>query len=93
MQTNKSQDELEISGEEQELSPEEYLKPLLQRAKQATRQLSGLIAMKKNAALLAMADGLEAGEEAILKANEEDLSRYRCDHRFFNGQWHFCHEF
>ena len=68
MQTNESQDELEVSGEEEELSPEEYLKPLLQRAKQAARPLSGLIAMKKNAALMAMADGLEAGEEAILQA-------------------------
>ncbi len=76
MQTNESQDELEVSGEEEELSPEEYLKPLLQRAKQAARPLSGLIAMKKNAALMAMADGLEAGEEAILKANEEDLSAF-----------------
>ncbi|MGP0592006.1 glutamate-5-semialdehyde dehydrogenase [Nitrospira sp. T9] len=76
MQTNKSQDELEVSGEEEELSPEEYLKPLLQRAKQAARPLSALNAMKKNAALMAMADGLEAGEEAILKANEEDLSAF-----------------
>lgn len=76
MKTDESQVDLEVSGEEKELSPEEYLKPLLQRAKQAARPLSGLVAMKKNAALMAMADGLEAGEEAILEANEEDLSAF-----------------
>lgn len=76
MKTDESQVDLEFSGEEKELSPEEYLKPLLQRAKQAARPLSGLVAMKKNAALMAMADGLEAGEEAILEANEEDLSAF-----------------
>ncbi|WP_447965854.1 glutamate-5-semialdehyde dehydrogenase [Nitrospira sp. Ecomares 2.1] len=58
------------------MSPEEYLKPLLQRAKQAARPLSGLIAMKKNAALMAMADALETGEEAILEANQKDLSAF-----------------
>ncbi|MEO8326147.1 MAG: aldehyde dehydrogenase family protein, partial [Nitrospirota bacterium] len=76
MQTDESQDDVEVSGEEEEISPEEYLKPLLQRAKQAARPLSGLIAMKKNAALMAMADALEAGEEAILEANEKDLSAF-----------------
>lgn len=77
MQTDESQDELEVSEEEKEVSPEEYLNPLLQRAKQAARPLSGLIAMKKNAALMAMADALEAGEEAILEANEKDLLAFK----------------
>jgi len=77
MQPDKSQDDLEVS--ENEISPEEYLEPLLQRAKQAARPLSGLIAMKKNAALTAMADGLEAGEKAILEANEEDLFAFDGD--------------
>ena len=79
MQTDESQDELEVRGEEKEISPEEYLEPLLQRAKGAARPLSGLIAMKKNAALMAMAEGLEAGEEAILAANEEDLAAVEGD--------------
>ncbi|MCA9423094.1 MAG: glutamate-5-semialdehyde dehydrogenase, partial [Nitrospira sp.] len=82
MQTDESQNDLKVAGEEkeeQEISPEDYLKPLLQRAKQAARPLSGLIAMKKNAALMAMADGLEAGKEAILEANEEDLSAIEGD--------------
>lgn len=72
MQSEESQDELEIS--EKEVTPEEYLKPLLHQAQKAARPLSGLIAMKKNAALNAMAEGLEDGESAILEANEEDLS-------------------
>ncbi|MDT3779898.1 glutamate-5-semialdehyde dehydrogenase [Nitrospira sp. MA-1] len=75
MPTDESQNDIEVSAEE-EISPEEYLKPLLQRAKQAARPLSGLIAMKKNAALMAMADALEAGEEAILEANQKDLSAF-----------------
>jgi len=77
MQPDKSQDDLEVS--ENEISPEEYLEPLLQRAKQAARPLSGLIAMKKNAALMAMADGLETEEKAILEANEEDLFAFDGD--------------
>ncbi|MDH5700531.1 MAG: glutamate-5-semialdehyde dehydrogenase, partial [Nitrospirota bacterium] len=79
MQTDESQNDLEVSEKEKEISPEDYLEPLLQRAKQAARPLSGLIAMKKNAALMAMADGLEAGEEAILAANEEDLTAVEGD--------------
>ncbi len=79
MLAGESQDELEISGKEEELTPEEYLEPLLQQAQKAARPLSGLIAMKKNAALMAMADGLEDGEAAILEANEEDLSAYDGD--------------
>ncbi len=75
MPTDESQNDIEVSAEE-EISPEEYLKPLLQRAKQAARPLSGLIAMKKNAALMAMADALETGEEAILEANQKDLSAF-----------------
>lgn len=72
MQSGESQDELEVS--EEEVTPEEYLEPLLHQAQKAFRPLSGLIAMKKNAALNAMAEGLEEGESAILEANEEDLS-------------------
>jgi len=79
MQTIKSQDELEFSEETEEVTPEEYLDPLLQQAKKAARPLSGMIAMKKNAALMAMADGLEAGEEAILEANQKDLSAFEGD--------------
>lgn len=76
---DKPQDELEVSEEGKEVTPEEYLKPLLEQAKKAARPLSGMLAMKKNAALLAMADGLEAEEERILAANEEDLSALEGD--------------
>ena len=65
--------------EEKELTHEEYLEALLQKAKAATRPLSGMIAMKKNAALLAMADGLEEAKEALLEANEEDLKAFEGD--------------
>jgi glutamate-5-semialdehyde dehydrogenase len=74
-----SQEGLQALGEAKELTPEEYLEPLLQQAKKATRSLSGMLASKKNIALLAMADALEGGEEAILEANEEDLSAFEGD--------------
>ena len=72
-------DEQSSEEEEKELTHEEYLEALLQKAKDATRPLSGMIAMKKNAALLAMADGLEEAKEALLEANEEDLKAFEGD--------------
>ena len=71
--------EEEIVEEEPELTNEEYLALVLQKAKDAARPLSGMIAMKKNAALMAMADGLEEAEEALLEANEEDLKAFEED--------------
>ena len=71
--------EEEVVEEEKELTNEEYLHTVLQKAKDAARPLSGMIAMKKNAALLAMADGLEEAEEALLEANEEDLKAFEGD--------------
>ena len=65
--------------EEQELTHEEYLTLVLQKAKDAARSLSGMIAVKKNAALHAMADGLEEAEDALLEANEEDLKAFEGD--------------
>ena len=71
--------EEEVVEEEKELTHEEYLAQVLQKAKEASRSLSGMIAMKKNAALLAMAEGLEEAEEALLEANEEDLKPFEGD--------------
>ncbi|MEC4680293.1 MAG: glutamate-5-semialdehyde dehydrogenase [Nitrospirota bacterium] len=71
--------EEEVLEEEKELTNEEYLQTVLQKAKDAARPLSGMITMKKNAALLAMADGLEDAEEALLEANEEDLKAFEGD--------------
>jgi len=68
-----------VGEEEKELTNEEYLQAVLQKAKEASRSLSGMIAMKKNAALMAMADGLEEAEEALLEANEEDLKAFEDD--------------
>ena len=69
----------EVVEEEKELTHEEYLALVLQKARDAARPLSGMIAMKKNAALKAMADGLEEAEEALLEANEEDLKAFEGD--------------
>jgi glutamate-5-semialdehyde dehydrogenase len=71
--------EEEVLEEEKELTHEEYLALVLQKARDAARPLSGMIAMKKNAALMAMADGLEEAEEALLEANEEDLKAFEGD--------------
>ena len=75
---NELEDEVVVE-EEKELTHEEYLEITLQKAKDAVRSLSGMIAMKKNAVLLAMAEGLEEAEEAILEANEEDLRAFEGD--------------
>ena len=71
--------EEEAVEEEKELTNEEYLEVVLQKAKNAARVLSGMIAMKKNEALMAMADGLEEAEEALLEANEKDLKAFEDD--------------
>ncbi len=77
---DEAQEKLEDSTEEiQPVSPEEYLAPLLAKAKAAARPLSGIIAAKKNAALLAMATGLEEGEERLLEANQKDLEAFEGD--------------
>lgn len=47
---------------------------LLKGAKASARALAGLSTEKKNGALLAMADALEANTEEILAANREDLA-------------------
>ncbi len=78
-ESDESQDGQPHEEEEEELTHEEYLEALLQKAKDATRPLSGMIASKKNAALLAMAEGLEEAEEVLLEANEEDLKAFEGD--------------
>jgi len=88
MEDNVSEEDLEVLDEskeedvleeEKELTHEEYLALVLQKARDAARPLSVMIAMKKNAALLAMAEGLEEAEEALLEANEEDLKAFEED--------------
>lgn len=76
---NDIQENIEVSDESPELSPEEYLETILAKARAAARPLGGLITMKKNAALLAMADGLLEGEERILDANQKDLEAFDGD--------------
>lgn len=88
MEDNVSEENIEVleeskeeegAEEEEVLTHEEYLALVLQKAKDAARSLSGMIATKKNAALMAMADGLEEAEEALLEANEEDLKAFEGD--------------
>ena len=71
--------EEEAPEEEKELTHEEYLGLVLQKARDAVRPLSGMIAMKKNAALMAMAEGLEEAKEVLLEANEKDLKAFEED--------------
>ncbi len=76
---NDIQENIELSTESPELSNEEYLETLLQKARGAVRPLGRLITSKKNAALLAMADGLLENEEDLLEANEKDLEAFEGD--------------
>lgn len=76
---NDIQENIELSTESPELSNEEYLETLLQKARGAVRPLGRLITSKKNAALLAMADGLLENEEGLLEANEKDLEAFEGD--------------
>ncbi len=65
--------------EEEPLSNEEYLAALLTTARAAARPLSVLTTDAKNAALEAMAEGLEESAEAILEANAQDLEKFGDD--------------
>ncbi len=76
---NEIQENIEIPAESPELSNEEYLETLLGKARGAVRPLGRLLAMKKNAALLVMAEGLLENEEGILEANQKDLEPFEGD--------------
>ena len=52
---------------------QEYVRQICSEAKLASRELYGADGKKKNSALLAIAEGLEAESDAILAANAEDL--------------------
>ena len=49
------------------------MKQMLENAKAAKAAVSRLTTAEKNVALLAMADALEAEQDAILAANAQDL--------------------
>ena len=76
---NDIQEDLEVEEESPELTNEEYLEQLLAKARAAVRPLGSLMAMKKDAALVAMADGLLEEEERILEANQKDLEAFEED--------------
>ena len=63
----------------EELTPQEYLGPLLTKAQAASRPLGALTPATKNQALEAMAAGLEEAVESILEANEQDLAAFDGD--------------
>ena len=52
---------------------QEQITALAKQARQASRALARLTTAEKNAALLAMADALEAGKDTLLKANARDM--------------------
>jgi len=52
---------------------QQQITALAKQARQASRALARLSTSEKNAALLAMADALEAGKDALLKANAQDM--------------------
>ena len=54
----------------------EYVQDLVKRAHTASSRLATLSTAVKNQALLAMAEGLEQRQEAILAANEKDLESF-----------------
>ena len=62
--------------EEEPVDVPTYLHNLLQRARAASDGLSSLTASVKNAALQAMAEGLESATDAILEENAKDLERF-----------------
>lgn len=52
---------------------QQQITALAKQARQASRALARLNTAEKNAALLAMADALEAGKDTLLKANAQDM--------------------
>jgi len=58
------------------MEPEAEVRTKAERAKRASTQLIGLSTETKNEALLAMANGLEAGCQTILDANRADMDEY-----------------
>ena len=56
------------------VSIKEYMQALGQQARAASRVLARANSGEKNAALLAMADALEAQREPLIKANKKDLA-------------------
>ncbi len=62
-----------------EVSPQsipEYVRELVERARDAANKLSTLSTSVKNQALLAMADALEEQSAMLLKANEQDVEAF-----------------
>ena len=55
------------------------IRPLAEAARRAARVLATMDPERKAAALLSMADALEAGADAVLEANREDLDRAAAD--------------
>ena len=52
---------------------QQQITALAKQARQASRALARLSTAEKNAALLAMADALDAGKDTLLKANAQDM--------------------
>ena len=64
------------TGTDESVDLPAYLQTLLEQARSASRTLSCLTTSVKNAALLAMAESLEAATDALLEANTKDLEAF-----------------
>lgn len=80
-----SEETLKSAASSREPTPEEvagpkpvgeYVRDLTKRARAAANRLATLSTAVKNQALLAMAEGLEQGQEDILAANAKDLEAF-----------------
>ncbi|MFG1921565.1 glutamate-5-semialdehyde dehydrogenase [Cryptosporangium sp. NPDC048952] len=64
-------------AKEQAMTTEQEVRAVAARSKEAAAELAPLSRAEKDAALLAMADALEAASASVLAANERDLSAGR----------------
>ncbi|MET0516291.1 MAG: glutamate-5-semialdehyde dehydrogenase [Nitrospiraceae bacterium] len=61
------------------VSPEDYVRTIVKKAKVAASRLAVLSSDVKNQALLAMAEGLENRVDEVLTANEKDVEAFGAD--------------
>ncbi len=64
----------QVESPEPPKSNADYVRDLVTAAREASRHLAFLPTTVKNQALMAMAEGLDAGADEIMAANEEDLA-------------------
>ena len=61
------------------MNVKQYMAELGQQARIASREIAKADTGKKNRALLAMADAIDASREQLVAANANDLEQGRCE--------------